>query len=64
MKVGDRVRYISNSDSVPCEVIEVKDLGHGKGFERVKIMLPPQFLSLTRYYAANELMVVQEDKNV
>ena len=60
MKAGDRVRHISNPDSVVCDVIEVKDMGHGEGYERVKIQLPPQFLGLTRYYAAKELKVQHE----
>lgn len=58
IKVGDKVRYKGNSDSVPCDVIEVVDLGHGEGYERVKIQLPQVFLGLTRYYAARELEVV------
>ena len=53
MRVGDRVRHANNPHSMICEVIEVKDLGHGRGYERVKIQLP--LLGLTRYYAANEL---------
>ena len=60
MQVGDKVRYIGNPDSVPCDVIEVKDLGHGEGYERVKIMLPSVFLGLTRYYAAKELEVIKQ----
>ena len=55
MKVGDRVRYVD--DSVICDVLEVKDLGHGKGYERVKIRLP--ILGLTRCYASMELEVVK-----
>ena len=62
MKVGDKVRYKDNPDSVVCDVIEVKDLGHGKGYERVKIKLPSSFLGLTRYYAAKELVVVPEEE--
>jgi len=58
MKVGDKVRYKDNPDSVVCDVIEVKDMGHGEGFERVKIQLPGQFLGLTRCYAAKELEIV------
>ena len=56
MKVGDRVRHASNPHSVICDVIEVKDLGHGKGYERVEIRLP--ILGLTRCYAARELKAV------
>ncbi len=56
MEAGDKVRHKDNPDSVLCEVIEVKDLGHGEGYERVKIALPSQFLGLTRYYAAKELV--------
>jgi len=56
IKVGDKVRHISNPNSVLCDVLEIKDLGHGEGFERVKIALPLQFLGLTRYYAAKELI--------
>ena len=56
-KVGDRVRYVDNPDSTLCDVIEVKDVGHGKGYERVRILLP--LLGLTRYYAAKELTVVE-----
>lgn len=58
MKVGDKVRHISNPDSVSCTVIEVKDLGHGEGYERVRIQLPPEFLGLTRCYALKELVVL------
>jgi hypothetical protein len=57
MKVGDRVRHADNPNSVLCEVIAVDDLGHGQGYERVRIQLPPQFLGLTRCYAAKELVV-------
>ena len=58
IQVGDKVRHASNPHSVICDVIEVKDLGHGKGNERVKIMLPQSFLGLTRYYATKELVVI------
>lgn len=58
MKVGDKVRHKDNPDSVPCDVIEVKDMGHGEGYERVKIALPSVFLGLTRYYATKELVVI------
>ena len=58
MKVGDKVNLAGNPHSVVCDVIEVKDLGHGEGNERVEIMLPSVFLSLTRYYAAKELTKV------
>lgn len=58
IQVGDKVRHKDNPNSVICSVVEVKDLRHGKGYERVKIILPSQFLSLTRYYAAKELIVV------
>lgn len=57
IKVGDNVRYKGNPESVPCKVIEVKDLGHGKGYERVMIALPSVLLGLTRFYAAKELEV-------
>ena len=56
MKIGDMVRYKGNPNSTPCRVIEIKDLGHGEGFERVKINL----LGISeRYYAMNELEVVK-----
>ena len=57
MKVGDGVRYRDNPDSVICTVMEIKDLGHGKGYERVRIQLP--ILGLTRCYAKKELVVVK-----
>ena len=60
MKVGDKVRHRDNPNSVPCDVIEVKDMGHGEGYERVKIQLPDTFLGLTRCYASKELVVVSE----
>ena len=60
IQVGDKVRHISNPDAVVCDVVEVKDLGYGEGYERVEIKLPPVFLGLTRYYAAKELVVVEE----
>ncbi len=56
-KIGDKVRYFDNPNSVPCEVLEVVDLGHGAGYERIKIQLPPEFLGLIRFYAAKELTV-------
>ncbi len=55
MKAGDSVRYKGNPNSVPCDVLEVKDLGHGEGNERVEIRL---LGFLTRFYAAKELEVV------
>lgn len=58
IKVGDKVRHGENPNSVVCDVVEVKDLGHGEGYERIKIMLPSCFLGLTRYYAAMELVIV------
>ena len=57
IKVGDKVKCKGNPSSGPCDVLEVKDMGHGEGYERVKIALPAQLLGLTRYYAANELEV-------
>ncbi len=60
-KIGDKVRYFDNPNSVPCEVLEVVDLGHGAGYERVKIQLPQTFLGLTRYYGAKELVVIQNE---
>ena len=60
MKVGDRVRHKDNPHSIICDVIEVKDLGHGEGYERVRIALPAEFLRLTRYYAAKELTLIEE----
>ena len=55
MKAGDQVRHKDNPNSVLCDVLEVKDLGHGEGCERIKIRLP--ILGLTRFYAAKELVV-------
>lgn len=57
IKVGDTVKYKNNPYSFPCEVLEVKDLGHGKGNERVKIRL---LGSLIRYYASKELEIVHQ----
>ena len=36
IRVGDKVIHKGNPDSVPCDVLEVVDLGHGEGYERVK----------------------------
>ncbi len=55
MKEGDRVRHKDNPNSSLCEVIEVKDMGHGEGNERVRICLMGRF---TRCYAAKELVAV------
>lgn len=56
MKVGDMIRHKSNSDSVPCQVVEIKDLGYGEGYERIKINL----MNISeRYYAMKELEVVE-----
>jgi len=56
MKVGDYVKHKENPNSIPCQVVEIKDLGYGKGYERVKIIL----LGISeRYYALNELEVVK-----
>ena len=60
MKIGDMVRYKGNPNSVPCLVLEVKDLGHGQGYERVKIRLP--ILGLTRCFARCELEVVEGEE--
>lgn len=60
IKVGDKVRFRGNPDSVLCDVIDVIDLGHGEGYERVKIQLPQIFLGLTRYYAAKKLEIVPD----
>ena len=57
MKVGDKVRHRDNPSSVLCDVIEVKDMGHGEGYERVRIRLP--ILGLTRFYAARELVMAK-----
>ena len=57
MKVGDRVRQIGEPESIPCYVMEVKDLGYGEGNERVGIQLP--ILGLTRYYTTKELVVIE-----
>lgn len=54
IQVGNEVVSKRNPNCVPCKVLEIKDLGHGKGYERVKIQLP--LLKLIRYYALNELM--------
>ena len=62
MNIGDKVRYIDNPDSVVCEVVEVKDMGHGKGYERVEIALPPELLGLTRYFAAKELELADSSR--
>ena len=55
MEVGDWVRVAGQTGSVLCEVLEMEDMGHGEGNERVRICL---FGWLTRYYAAKELVVV------
>lgn len=59
LKVRDKVRHRENPESVVCEVLEVKDMGQGEGYERVKIRLPSQYLGLTRYYASCELSKVE-----
>ena len=59
IQVGDKVRHKDNPNSILCDVIEVEDLGHGEGYERVRIQLPSAFLGLTRSYAAKELVVVK-----
>jgi len=53
MKVGDWVRHKGIPDSIPCQILEIINLGHGKGKERVQIQLP--VLGLVRYYAKDEL---------
>lgn len=60
MKVRDFVVPIQNPDAVPAKVLKIEDLGHGKGFERVKISLR----GFVRCYAKNELqkVVVLPDK--
>ena len=55
MEVGDMVRHTASSQSVPCEVLEVKDLGHGEGNERVQVLL---YGTLTKYYASKELVLI------
>lgn len=54
MKIGDLVRHKGNPNSILCKVVEIKDLGHGGGYERVKINL---LILSKRYYAMNELEV-------
>jgi len=53
MKAGDLVQPKGRPNAMPVKVLEIKDLGHGKGYERVKVQLP--ILGLIRYYALCEL---------
>lgn len=56
IKVGDMIVPKLNPEAKPSKVIEIKDMGHGKGNERVKVELFPWLHP--KFYSMSELQEV------